>query len=87
MLGPQVIIKYDSQLHPSYLYVQSRYGAEFRTVMNENSILVELVRDDCDRECFRLVDQSQGEAAEAACALWQERGYWRDRELAIALPA
>jgi hypothetical protein len=87
MLGPQVIVKYDSQLRPTHLYVQSRYSADFQEVMRENSITVELVHDDRNRECFRLVDLSQAEAAEAACALWQELGYFRHREQLTVSPA
>ena len=87
MLGPQVIIKYDSQLRPSHMYIQSRYSDTFQTVMKENGINVERVRDDRNRECFKLLNPSQGEAAEAACALWQELGYFRHREQLTVSPA
>lgn len=86
MLGPQVIVKYDSQLRPTHLYVQPRHLADFQTVMKENSIDLEFVRDDLDRECFRLLNPAQGKAAEAACALWQEFGYFRQREPMVSSP-
>ena len=77
MLGRYPIVKYDTQLRLTHIFVEPHYSEDFHSTMRANGIIAERVSDAEPRHCFRVVNPQQAATMDALCAQWQRHGYVR----------